>query len=205
MLLVNLIPTSRKQALARACRCRHWSAGLLLYVGALAATYIVAHQVVGDKSVALAASETKIDDEISGAGRLKDVLGRSIASAQWQLETARFIGRHPDWSVLLTVVARQLGEDVVLSNMALTPVKAGGEPAPGGKVKPRGDAEIILVEVAGMAQSQPAVSAFILRLEKTGVFDKVRLLGTQRQPFLTGSAVTFRLECTLEGRGGKGS
>lgn len=197
---VNLIPTSRKKAIACACRCRQWATGTLLYLGALVATYIVAQQVVGDKSVALAEAASTVSEEMAASNRLQGVLTKSIASAQWQLDTTRFIGRHPDWSILLTIVARQLGDDVVLDNLLLAPVKAGGETP--GRPKTRPDGDMFLVEMTGMAQSQPAVASFVLRLEKSGLFDRVRLVGTQRQAFLTGSAVTFRLECSLEGKGG---
>jgi len=56
------------------------------------------------------------------------------------------------------------------------------------------------LDLAGLAQSQSAVSQFVLRLEKARVFDEVRLVQTGRKPFLKGEAVAFQLECSLTGK-----
>ena len=55
----------------------------------------------------------------------------------------------------------------------------------------------------GCGQSQTAVSNFVLRLERTELFDQVKLIGTSRRPFLSGSAVEFQVECFLAEAGGE--
>jgi len=202
---VNLIPAPRRQAAARRLHLRHWSAGMLLYFGALAAVYTLCHRSLGDRSAALAQASGAVQQEIEVSNRLQGALDKAIAAAAWRLDSARFIGKSPDWSVLLALAARQLGDEVVLEKLLLAPVKLGGAEAGRRKAAPDAtDAELFVLELSGVAKSQTAVSEFILRLEKTKLFDRVRLIQTDRGPFLGGSGVTFRLECTFEGAGTKG-
>jgi hypothetical protein len=56
-----------------------------------------------------------------------------------------------------------------------------------------------VLNIAGLARSQLAVSQFILRLEQTGLFDRVSLIDTARETFLGGPATGFKLECSLTG------
>jgi hypothetical protein len=49
-----------------------------------------------------------------------------------------------------------------------------------------------------LAQSQLAVTKFVLRLEKVGLFSKVTLLDTSREPFRETEATSFRLECIID-------
>jgi len=42
-----------------------------------------------------------------------------------------------------------------------------------------------------------AANRFLLRLEQTGLFSKVTLLDTTREPFFDKNAIAFRLECAL--------
>jgi hypothetical protein len=48
-----------------------------------------------------------------------------------------------------------------------------------------------------MALDHAAANRFLLRLEQTGLFSKVSLLDTAREPFFDKNAIAFRLECAL--------
>ena len=48
-----------------------------------------------------------------------------------------------------------------------------------------------------MALDHAAANKFVLRLEQTGLFSKVSLLDTAREPFFDKNLIAFRLECAL--------
>ena len=61
-----------------------------------------------------------------------------------------------------------------------------------------------MLRLAGVGRSQAAVSQFVLRLEQLGLFDRVTLLDTRREPFGADSAVGFRAVCIMHVREGAG-
>jgi len=51
--------------------------------------------------------------------------------------------------------------------------------------------------LTGMGRSQGSISQYVLRLEQTGLFDRVTLIESKRTPFGEGEAVSFRIGCTM--------
>jgi hypothetical protein len=51
--------------------------------------------------------------------------------------------------------------------------------------------------LTGMGLSQGAISRYVLRLEQTGLFDRVTLVESKRMPFGDSEAVSFRIGCTM--------
>ena len=49
-----------------------------------------------------------------------------------------------------------------------------------------------------MGRSQSAVAQYVLRLETMGLFAKVNLVETRREPFLDGQAIAFRVACDFK-------
>lgn len=136
-------------------------------------------------------------EQIKESSRAIQGLCRDLADAQWKLDSRRAVGKQPDWSIPLALLAGKLGEEVVLERCQLEPRKN----AEGRFEDSAGSARFVL-SVSGLGKSQSAVSRFVLRLEKSNLFDRVRLIKTERQPFLGGKAVGFRSECLLEGKEG---
>ncbi len=136
-------------------------------------------------------------ERIKGSSNAIQRLSRELANAQWKLESCRAVGKQPDWSIPLAMVAGKLGEEVVLERCQLEP----REDADGQGDDDAGSGRYVF-RISGLGKSQTAVSQFVLRLEKSELFNHVRLIKTNRQPFLNGKAVQFQLECLLEGKGG---
>ena len=207
---VNLIPAARRQAKACRTRLRKWAVGLAVYVAAAVAGYVACFALADKSGQSLDGQIVNARSGIRGSGRAVLALRRRIADAEKQLAIARDVGRHPDWSLLLAMLAERLGDDVVLENCLLEPVK---EVRPETKTPDEKQADPNLVEAPkrarrfclklnGFAKSQTAVSLFVLRLEKTGLFERVRLIKAHRRKFLKGDAFMFRVECALGREGG---
>lgn len=200
----NLIPKSRREEQARRRRLRRWAKGLPVYGGLLLAAYVACWVLSGDDREASAAQLRSAIDRIRRASDEIQSLRRKIEVTQRQITTARAAAKHPDWSLLLTMLADRLGDDVVLSRCRLEPVEADGsgpDAGPEGRPGPDGH-ESYLLHLSGLAKTQAAASRFVLRLEQTGLFDSVRLVRTERKGFGDGQAVAFELVCHIDQKGG---
>lgn len=204
----NLMPADRRQAKACRTRMRQWLAPGAAFVGAMIMVCVVCHSTWGvgpdPHATQIRAAVLSIDASRSTVADLK----KELVASQWKLDTFKGVGRQPDWSVLLALLADGLGRDVVLKRCELNEiaVPSPGSPSGSGRVKnvslkEKGDDSQIAfaLTVAGYGRSQTAVSQFVLRLERSGVFNNVRLVSTMREPFLNAKAIAFRLECSLEG------
>jgi Tfp pilus assembly protein PilN len=123
-------------------------------------------------------------------------LHAQIRAVESKLQGAEALKDHPNWSVLLVCLAESLNDHVILKMCALTP----SEPATKEPDRAVHGAVPYRLEIRGFGASVPSVSDFAAALRNTGVFDKVRLLGTNQEPFMTGKAFSFRIECQLGSR-----
>lgn len=190
---VNLIPAHRLTARHRRARLRAWAWALCAYaiVLALACAAVTLLQVDPETSEALRQVESARNANRKAAATLVEVTKR-LTQAQAARGTVQVLSDQPDWSFLFAALANRLGDDAVLRDVRLR-CTTGAKPESTARYK---------LEVRGLGRTQAAVSRFVAELEKTDLFDEVRLLRTGREPFLTGTAVTFDLDCTL-GEGAK--
>ena len=120
------------------------------------------------------------------------------------LSVNKAMGKQPDWSVLLVVLARELGDEIVLNECKLSLLDTG-KSGSGGSAEPSDHSvkDIPLgqrryrLDMSGFGRTQMAVSRFVLRLERIGLLEKVKLTKSNRRTFMTGKAVAFRIECAI--------
>jgi len=197
---INLIPAPRREAKVRRTRLVRWGIVLGLYVGALLGAHFVCGACwSGDRDL-LAAETRESAARLREANRLTLSLHGEMTRTEEKLRSAQAVGRQPDWGVLLGLLARNVDDDVVLEFCRL---RQSDRPrsGKGASAAARLDQPLVL-DLGGLAMSQAVVSRFVLRLEKTGLFDQVRLVNTNQREFLKKDAVVFRLECLLSGQGG---
>jgi hypothetical protein len=203
---VNLIPALRLEKRSRLNRLRTWAAALGIYGALLGGAYAACLAFGDDDGKVVLEKMRQSTERFRKAGKEIHCLRVSLAEASNQIAAARSLAQSPDWSLLLAMVAKNLNDDVVLERCSLAPVDTGPDDKP--SAPPAGAAragEVLyqryLLDLSGFAQTQTGVSQFVLRLEKSRLFDGVRLIGTQRRPFMDGQAVSFRIECALSGKG----
>jgi hypothetical protein len=202
------MPAPRRQAKACRVRMRQWVAPGVAFVGMLVFICIACHRTWGVGPDPLAEELRETTDRISDSGRTIGALQKQLVATRWKLDTFRGVGQQPDWSVVLSLLADTLGSEAVLKSCELNETTIQADTNTG----PRGGAEIpvtsvveeqkqvvFVLGVSGFGRSQTAVSQFVLRLERSGLFDNVRIVRTTREPFLNGKAIAFRLECRLGG------
>jgi len=207
------MPAPRRQAKVCRARVRQWLAVGGAFVGMLVMICITCHKTWGVGPDPLVDEIRQTTDRIEASGRTISELQEQLVASRWKLDTFRGVGQQPDWSVLLTLLADGLGNEVVLRSCELDEIMIPLERTAGRRGGPRvittsrledkAERMAFVLRVAGFGRSQTAVSLFVLRLERSGMFDNVRIVSTVREPFLNAKAIAFRLECSLEGTTGR--
>jgi len=142
-------------------------------------------------------------NEIAMSKRNLEALNEEYDEAERALQAANALGLQPDWSILLTALASQMGDSIVLQSCELVPITpepAPDVPAPVLTHDPQG-VDGFTLKVAGFGRTQRDVSEFVLRLEGMVLLDSVSLISSRREPFLTENAIVFEVRCSITGSG----
>ena len=202
---MNFVPASRLCAQRRGRRLRLWTVGGLVYVAVLVAVYLFALSLWGADPRTYAYELDKTRTNIQRAEQTILATRQQLDKAELMLQAHQAAGNHPDWSLLLTMLADSLNDEVVLKQCELksVPSPAGSASAGAGQATPSGAGRPApyLLRLAGYGRTHAAVSQFVLQLEKIGLFDQVKLTRTVREPFMSDSAILFQVECPLGGQG----
>lgn len=195
---VNLLPRRRLEAYRGLGRLRTWGLVIAAFIGCTILVCLGARLAWGQdlrpiqgEAEAMAARTRAGEAELSAArARLREALVRE--------GTVREVLDQPDWGALLGVVARRLGDEVVLRDVK---VRGRAQPAAGTPSR-GGQSSTYRLELRGLGRSQAAVGKFVSALESAAIFDRVRLLRTGREPFGSGGqAVSFDIECAMSDGG----
>ncbi len=191
---INLISESRRLARRQRVRFRAWAITVTSYSAVLAAMCMMYRGLDPHADASVLASElADMDTDLAQIVQEQSGLKPQLMEQQLVLSAARSITDQPDWSLLLTYLAENiLGEDVILSGCSLRPESDNVDAN-----QLRDTAMKVVLE--GHAKSTAAVSQFVLRLEESGVFDRVSLEKTKREPFLDGQAIAFETHCFIGG------
>lgn len=202
MTRINLLPAARKQALLCRMHLRIWLGVLLGFAMMLPVVCVTAR-------VAWSTAGSADDRQLQAA---RDLVRQSEASlAAMRKEMAPLSTRHrmvsllvnqPSWADFLRLIGDALGQDLVLRDIRIQQVVAPstGSQASAPAKRPAGCT--YKVELRGLAKSQTSISQRVKELENLKLFDEVRILRTGREPFLSGTATSFELECSLTDSGG---
>ncbi|HUU91378.1 MAG TPA: PilN domain-containing protein [Phycisphaerae bacterium] len=188
----NFIPKHRAHARRRRRRRNLWVTAVAAYVALLLGAYASCYALWGGGGDALAAKQQAAEARTRNTKQAIAATQSELASEQRTLNANREVRNHPDWSLLLMLLAESMNDDVVLSQCDLKP----GDP-PNGRSPQAHEANGFRLDMSGYAKTVASVSRFALELERTGLFDHVRLLKTKRQPFRSASATCFQIECLL--------
>jgi len=187
---INLIPAAHLRARQRRRRVQWWIRGAAAYALVLTALYAVCQTVSGHGDRALAAELADADQQITATqSEMKSLLPK-LTEAHHTLEASRAVVEQPDWSILLAMLAQTLDEQIVLQRCAL----GGPDAKTARQADTAGPGEYVLA-LSGVGRSQTDVSQFVLRLERSGLFQQVKLVQTAVTTFLAAPAVRFELAC----------
>ncbi len=197
---INLVPMHRRDAHARSFRLRAWAVGGGTYALLLIVACGLSYAIWGGDQAAVAAQSERASRQLEESQRMIAKLQPELAEAQGKLDMITAIDEQPDWSILLKLLAKASTDQIVLTQCRLD--RSDGPKAVVGKAPTTQSAASHLVTITGYGRSQAAVSHFVLRLEEAKLFDQVTLIKTSREPFASGEAFAFRIECSLNNGGG---
>ena len=194
---INLIPKVRQRDRQRRVRVRLWIGVSLFYAATLAVVCLAYRGMSSSHDLtSLSAELAEKESELARIESQQKSLLPRLNEQKLILTAERSISDQPDWSLLLTYLADDvMGDQIVLSGCTLAPS------APGDKTG-AADADALVFTLTGYALSTADVSQFILRLEQIGLFDKVTLARTNREPYLAGQAIAFEARCLMNNSGG---
>ncbi len=184
ILAPTLIPKPRVIHHERIRRIRKWSGvavltALLGGAGSFAARSWVT-ETGGITIQTLMAAELRVND----LTHQRDMLAAEADSQAATLRAATAISAHADWSILLAYIAKLGANRITLEKFSL-------EPAEG--------TEGYDVHISGLGRSQQDIAAFVLGLDRSGVFASTRLEksgGGERE-----SGVPFSVGCEIRPEG----
>ncbi len=172
-----------------------YGAVVVLFCIVSVARYKVANQLDLEAQI-----QTVVND-IERSRRNLAELNQEYDEAERSLQAANALGSQPNWSILLSALASQTGDNIVLQSCTLMPIIAPPDAdAPVAPVThdPQG-VDGFSLKVAGFGRTQRDVSDFVLRLEGMVLLDTVSLVSSRREPFLTDSAIVFEVRCSING------
>lgn len=197
---INLIPAHRLAARGRRARFRAWCVGCGGYALLLIGLCFIARLNWGKDTRALGADVEHLAQRNSELNASIKMERAKLAEVLAETRTLKTVTEQPDWSILLTLLGLQIGDDTVLSSVRLEPAKSATttrEPT-ADQIHPRR----FNLELQGHARTQAAASQLVQRLQDTKLFDDVKPLRSGRETFAGNEAFTFHLQCLL-GEGGK--
>ena len=201
---INLIPARRLARKRWRRRGRVWVGICGTYLMVLVIGLLAAHVLWRSDGSALEQEHHSLETAIEAHNRTCVKLRGQLAAVTRELEVSQAIGTQPDWSKLLVLLGHELGDDVVLSHCRLATTDGAGDVT--GNLQAwlaSSPLETLLasrryrLKLAGYGRTQTAVSKFVLGLERTDLFDSVRLANSNRQAFLGGQAIAFSVECRI--------
>lgn len=199
---VNLIPDDRQAARGRRGWIRRWATGGWVYGVVLLAVCFVLRLAWGHADPHVANAMSEVQTQIKTGNDAIAQIRAELDQHEFTLRANHDLIEHPDWGLMLGLLAGSLGHELVLRECEITELLPGRT---GSGRLARDDAPLVVrsfrLSIRGMGRSQAAVSQFALRLEKAGVFNGVKLVDTSLEPYLKGKAVSFRVECLLSAPG----
>ena len=194
----NLIPVYRLAARSRRRRLRRWTVAIAAYAAVLVGVYVGARLIWGGNQTALAAELERTAAHVAQTSHTVRTFQKELDAQDLALRANKALGNQPDWSLLLATLPVKLGDDLVLRRCEIKP----GDAAAGAAAK--ADApEAYTLRIAGYGRAMSSVLAFVQSLEALGLFDQVRLTRTNSEPFLSGTAIGFQVECLMSDPGAK--
>jgi hypothetical protein len=190
---VNFIPSYRRAAEQRRRRLTQWIILGIAYGVFLATAIASGYAVWGGGGAALA-------EELENIRTQMKVTNSEIAAMRGELEAKgktlraeQIVVSQPDWSLLLALLARSLSDGAVLTQCDLKPEVPAGAATVAAQPVPAS----FSLRLSGYGKALSPVLQFAQELERAGLFDQIRLVKTDPEPFMSGTAIRFQMECTM--------
>lgn len=194
MMAVNLLPAASIAMMRRHRRAHLWTRILAAYVLLLGAGWFAVANFLHRDDRGVSAKLEAVGIELKSLEQSVRGINIDLGKASASIAAARAVGEHPDWSILLKMLATLKGDELLFDDCELKPRATEISKTKPDPLRPAG----YLLRLKGIGKDQQSIMQFSLRLEGAGLFDRVTLVDTKGQQFLGAPRVAFTIECTLE-------
>lgn len=201
---INLLPPDRLVRLYERRVGRRWLFAVCTYLaGILVIWGMISGGVARESGVRVELAE--LEESIARKKAENKLESDALKARTREYLAAVAVGHHPDWSVLMTLAAMERGPDVTLEGCTvreadMTKPEARGQRTSKTTAKNYRKFEF---EVSGLALQARQVHAYAIKLENSGLFDKVNPPKiTARDPMAPNapSLTAFTIVCELTER-----
>lgn len=199
MLAINLLPIYRREARQRRVLRRWW---LWTCAGYTTALFLIALVIISIIPTQIGVSEAELDRLTESVAHTQHTIADynpKLDQARRTLRANLSVRSQPDWSLLLMLLSKVAGDEVVLRRCQLDPVEAVASAGEGAKptAQKHQNPTSYTLRLSGLARTQAQTSQFLLRLEETGLFETVRLINTSGSRIDEVDVSAFELVCSL--------
>lgn len=131
----------------------------------------------------------------------------ALAGVQRELAVSERIRSNPEWSRLISLLGRYVGDGAVVEScrlaeapMPAAPRTATPPTSSPGTQPPKADPPAhpgYILSLSGAAKDQDRVSAIVLAMEESGLFTQTTLVHMRRRALLRGEAIGFEIRAEL--------
>lgn len=121
-----------------------------------------------------------------------------LSQRQRELQAEQHLTERPDWSGVLTLVARQFDEQLMMTGCQLGTADDARIRGGLGLLRAEVPDDSVWMILTGVAQVNSDVPGLIMRLEGLGLFERVVMTASQRETVAGGSRTTFTLACRVQ-------
>lgn len=195
---VNLIPAQRIRVRKASRRAHAWLLAVPCCVALLLAAYGINAVAWTTDSTDAARALEETESQIKRGSEIVSKRQKELTELRAAQVANKSVGEQPDWGRMLALMANKLGADAALTSFAVDPVREKDPKKKGGEASEVGRSRLLKISLTGVARAQEAVSGYILELERTGLFDNVKLVETKRGD---GEDVRFEIVCDVSDTG----
>lgn len=199
--MVNLIPTARRRKLARKVTLRRWTRAW--YAVAVVTLLIVIagrlHFAHGSND----ALQNRLDQFESQYAQMTErarTWQPMLVEQVQKVKAAEAVAQQPDWAILLALLADQAAQSIKLNEIRVAVTQDDDKAnADATSQRPR-----VVVEIEALAAAMEDGAQFAMALERTKLFDRVRLLRSTREDHDNTQRVRFHMRCVIAATPGQG-
>lgn len=122
----------------------------------------------------------------------------TLTQKRRELKAEQHLTAKPDWAAVLTLVARQFDEKLMMTGFRLDGMKNNQVRSALGPIAEDVPGDSVWLILNGVATANSDVPGLIMRLEELGLFDRVVMTGTQRESFAGDARTRFTLACRVQ-------
>ncbi|MEO0476238.1 MAG: hypothetical protein AAF085_09780 [Planctomycetota bacterium] len=199
MTMPDLTPTTFKTRIQTQVAIRRWILPIVVCLLAGAIPIVLEHTQPADTHGQLAEERVLQANARTEKAMAQTAAKQAVLSQkQRELQAVEHLTQRPDWSGVLSLVARQFDDQLMMTGCQLAPASDGRIRNNLGALRDDVPEDSVWLVINGIAGANSNVPGLIMRLEALGLFERVVMTASQRETFAGEARTTFTLACRVQ-------